>query len=294
VRELAAVAVTVASLRREIAAALAATSPTAALDARLIVAHALGWTPNDLLLRDGDDVSSDAALNARALARRRTAGEPVARIVGEREFYGLAFSLSPETLVPRPDTETVVDAVLAAVDRVAAVAILDLGTGSGAILLALLSQLPNATGVGIDLSEGALATARRNAERLGLAQRSLFTAGDWSRGIDRRFDVVVANPPYIETQSIVGLPVDVRDHDPHLALDGGADGLVAIRAILADLDRVLAEAGAAFVEVGFDQAAAMRRLAVANGFACAFWRDIAGVERVAVVSRQSVPKAAFG
>ena len=287
-------AVTVASLRREIAAALAATSPTAALDARLIVAHALGWTPNDLLLRDGDDVSSDAALNARALARRRTAGEPVARIVGEREFYGLAFSLSPETLVPRPDTETVVDAVLAAVDRVAAVAILDLGTGSGAILLALLSQLPNATGVGIDLSEGALATARRNAERLRLAQRSLFTAGDWSRGIDRRFDVVVANPPYIETQSIAGLPVDVRDHDPHLALDGGADGLVAIRAILADLDRVLAEDGAAFVEVGFDQAAAMRRLAAENGFACGFRRDIAGVERVAVVSRQSLPKPAFG
>ena len=293
-RDAVALAVTVAALRREIAAMLAGASPTAALDARLIVAHILGWTPNDVLLRDRDEVDDAAVQSARALASRRAGGEPVARIVGEKEFYGLTFRLSPETLVPRPDTETVVDAVLATVEREASLTILDLGTGSGAVLLALLVQLPNATGIGVDVSEGALATARGNAENLGVTNRSAFRTGDWSRHIDGRFDVVVANPPYIENSAIAGLPVEVRDHDPHLALDGGANGLVAIRAILSDLDRVLAPDGAAFVEIGFDQADEVRQHAAANGFACAFRRDMAGIDRVAVVSRQSVPKQAFG
>ncbi len=207
-------AVTVGTLRREIAVSLASASPTAALDARLIVAHALGWTANEVLLRDRAEIGDDAAAKAQGLARRRAAGEPVARITGEKEFYGLAFTLSPDTLEPRPDTETVVDAVIDAVSPEATVAILDLGTGSGAILLALLAHLPQATGVGIDLSAGALATARGNAARLGLAARGTFMAGDWTRGIDRRFDVVVANPPYIETAEIMGLPVEVRDTIP--------------------------------------------------------------------------------
>ncbi len=280
-------ALTVAALRREISERLVASSPTASLDARLIVAHALGWTANDVLLRDRDEVGPGAAEKARAFAERRAAGEPVARITGEKEFYGLVFGLSPETLVPRPDTETLVEAVLATVSRDASVAILDLGTGSGAILLTLLAQLPNATGLGIDLSEGALATARRNAENLGLAAHASFVHGDWTNGIDRRFDIVVANPPYIESGEIPGLPLEVRDYDPHLSLDGGADGLMAIRAILSDLDRVLAPDGAAFIEIGFDQAVRVRELAAKHGFVCTFRQDLAGVERVAVVSRQS-------
>ena len=285
---------TVADLRHEIAGAIAPTSPTAGLDARLIVAHVIGCTANEVLLRDDDMVRADAALRARTLARRRLAGEPIARIVGAKEFYGLDLALSPETLVPRPDTEALVDAVLAVVDREMAPAILDLGTGSGAILLALLSQLPNATGVGVDLSEGAVATAGGNARRLGLAERATFSIGDWARAIDRRFDLVVANPPYIESGAIAGLPVEVRDHDPHLALDGGADGLDAIRAILSDLPRVLADGGAAFIEIGFDQAAAVKALAAKGGFACAFRRDLAGIDRVAILSRQDAGQSAVG
>ncbi|HEY5081526.1 MAG TPA: peptide chain release factor N(5)-glutamine methyltransferase [Bauldia sp.] len=293
-REAAVTATTVAALRREIAGMLAATSPTAALDARLVVAHVLGWAPNDVLLRDSDRINDAAVLTAEALARRRAGGEPVARVVGEKEFYGLVFDLSPETLVPRPDTETVVDAVLAAVAADTPAAILDLGTGSGAILVALLTQLPRATGVGVDVSPGALATARRNAEKLGVAPRAVFVAGDWGRGIDRHFDVVVANPPYVASGSIAGLPVEVRDHDPHVALDGGADGLAAIRAILADLDRLLAADGVAFVEIGFDQAPEVRRLAGEHGFACAFQRDLGSIDRVAILRRQSFPPSGPG
>jgi release factor glutamine methyltransferase len=218
----------------------------------------------------------------------------VARIVGRKEFYGIEVELSPDTLVPRPDTETLVDAVLATRRHEDAVAILDLGTGSGAILLALLAELPNATGVGVDLSEGAVAAARGNAARLGLAERAAFAVGDWAAGIDRRFDVVVANPPYIESEAIAGLPVEVRDHDPHLALDGGADGLDAVRAILPDLDRVLAENGAAFVEIGFGQGPAVARLAAENRFVSTFRRDLAGIERVAEIGRRSVAAKPLG
>jgi release factor glutamine methyltransferase len=221
----------------------------------------------------------------RALALRRTTGEPVARLLGEKEFYGLSFALSPETLVPRPDTETLIDAVLATVDRIAQPAILDLGTGSGAILLALLTELPNATGVGVDLSADALATAARNAERLGIARRVQFRQGDWAAGIDRRFDIVVSNPPYNASPEILDLPVEVREHDPHLALDGGLDGLDAYRVIIADLGRVLTPGGRAFLEIGAGQAEAVSDLASAAGFMCDFRRDLAGIDRVAVLNR---------
>jgi release factor glutamine methyltransferase len=276
--------VTVARLCREVAASLE-TSPSAALDARMIVAHVLRCRPNDLPLRDLDEVPAESAETIRALALRRTTGEPIARLLGEKEFYGLSFALSPETLVPRPDTETLVDAVLAAIDRIAQPAILDLGTGSGAILLALLTELPNATGIGVDLSADALATAARNAERLGIARRVQFRQGDWAAGIERRFDIVVSNPPYIASAEILDLPVEVREHDPHLALDGGADGLQAYRAIVADLGRILTPGGRAYLEIGAGQGDAIRDLAATAGFACAFTPDLAGIERVALLSR---------
>lgn len=277
--------VTVSRLCREIATALAASSPSAPLDARMIVAHVLRCRPNDLPLRDLDDVPAETVETIRTLAQRRTTGEPIARILGEKEFYGLSLALSPETLVPRPDTEALVDAVLATVDRVAQPAILDLGTGSGAILLALLTELPNATGVGVDLSADALATAARNAERLGIARRVQFRQGDWGAAIERRFDIVVSNPPYIASAEIAALPVEVREHDPHLALDGGSDGFAAYRAIVADLGRLLTSGGRAFLEIGAGQAEGVRGLAAENGFTSSFERDLAGIERVAVLAR---------
>lgn len=279
----------VGDLRRAIAERLASTSPTAALDARLLVAHAIGISPHEIIRHDVDAVPAETRDAAMALAERRRRGEPVARIVGTKEFYGLSFALGPDTLVPRPDTETVVDAVLAFVDagagRGAPLGILDLGTGSGAILLALLSELPVAHGPGIDISPGAVAVAEANAAQLGLSARATFRVGDWTREIAEQFAIVVSNPPYIETGVIAGLPVAVRDHDPRRALDGGYDGLDAVRAVLDGLDAVLADGGAAFIEIGAGQADAVRALADARQFAATFRRDLAGIERVAVLTR---------
>jgi release factor glutamine methyltransferase len=286
---------TVAALRREVARTIGASSPTAALDARMMLAHLLHCVPEQLPLRDEETVEDMLAAEAMALGARRAAGEPVARIVGEKEFHGLMFALSSETLVPRPDTETLVDAALAVIAEEwslnATLNILDLGTGSGAILIALLTELPNSRGQGVDISAGAVATARENAARHGVAGRAAFAVGDWTQTTRARFEVVVANPPYIETAAIAGLQIEVRDHDPHLALDGGADGFDAIHVIVAGLGRVLADGGVAFIEIGAGQADTVSGLAEAHGFACGFRRDLAGVDRVAVLSRQSEAEA---
>ena len=276
---------TPADLRREIVRLLSGTSGSAALDARLLIAHATGCDWNDIVLRDDRVVDDAVAAEVRALANRRAAGEPVARIVGEREFYGLMLALHPETLVPRPDTETLVDAALAVASRTRQIEVLDLGTGSGAILIAVLVALPYARGVGVDLSASATETARANARRHGVADRASFRVGDWTRDIDDRFDIVVANPPYVATNEIPGLPVDVRDHDPHVALDGGADGLGAYRKIFADLDRILVTDGVAFFEIGMGQADAVAGIADVNGFTADFGRDLAGIVRVAELRR---------
>jgi release factor glutamine methyltransferase len=282
---------TIGAIRRDVMRRIGDASPTAALDARMIVAHLVGCAPGQLALRDDEEVSGFIISDAKALAKRRAAGEPVARITGEKEFHGLTFALSPETLVPRPDTETLVDATLAIVredwNEKATLEILDLGTGSGAILISLLYELRNCTGVGIDLSGGALVTARENAVRHGVADRATFVVGNWTKGVKDRFDVVVANPPYIPTSAIGGLAVEVRDHDPHLALDGGADGLDAIHAIAGDLDRVLRESGVAVLEVGMGQAGTVKALGEAYGFQCAYRKDLSGVDRVAVLTRLS-------
>jgi release factor glutamine methyltransferase len=278
---------TVATLRGDIARSLAATSASPGLDARLIVAHAAGIAPDAIVLRDADPVSDAVAAAALALAARRAAGEPVARLVGEKEFYGLSFRLTADTLIPRPDTETLVDAVLAGVDQNAPLAILDLGTGSGAILIVLLKHLPRATGVGVDLAEGAVAAARDNAARHGVAQRATFVTGGWDGGPARLFDVVVSNPPYITRGEIPRLPVDVRDHDPHLALDGGDDGLDAYRAIIPALPKRLSPGGQAYLEIGFGQGPQVAQLAAAARFACEFRHDLAAIQRVAVLQRKN-------
>lgn len=256
----------------------------ASLDARLLVAHAAGIEPPRLPLAGDRPVSPEVDALALSLAERRIAGEPVARITGTKEFWSLDFALSPQTLVPRPDTETLVEGALRHVERRGArdapLRILDLGTGTGAILIALLSELPQASGVGIDLAEGAAATARGNALRHGLAGRAAFAVGNWAAAIGGRFDLVVANPPYVTRAEMRGLPIEVREHDPRLALDGGPDGLAAYRTILAGVTRLLTPGGAVFLEVGMGQAASVGELAAEQGLATGVLPDIAGIERV--------------
>ena len=209
-----------------------------------------------------------------ALAARRAAREPLSRIVGRREFWSRSFWLAPETFDPRPDSETAVEAALAALPRFRTV--LDLGTGSGCLLAALLAERPGAWGLGIDRSPGACRAARRNLAGLPAA----VAAGDWGSAAAGRFDLVVSNPPYIPSADIAALMPEVRDHDPRLALDGGADGLDAYRAILRDLQRLLAPGGAAVLELGCGQAEAVAALAGAQGFRVQDIRaDLGGIPR---------------
>jgi release factor glutamine methyltransferase len=262
---------------------------TAALDARLIVAFAAERDPNSIAIFDALSVPPEAEAKVAGYVERRIAGEPVARILGEKEFWGLTFRLSRDTLVPRPDSETVVAAALAAVDetggRDRALRVLDLGTGTGALLIALLSELPKASGVGTDLAPGAIETARDNAGRLGLAERTEFRAGNWGDGLTGGFDLVVSNPPYVVSSEIEGLPVEVWAFDPYLALDGGPDGLAAYKAIIADLPRLLRENGRAFLEVGAGQAGQVQDFAAEAGFDSLTHADLAGIERVVELRR---------
>ncbi len=268
------------ALRRAMATRLrAAGLPSPDLDARLLAAHALEIDPSGLL-QDGP-VPPDAAARAEALLARRLAGEPVARILGEKEFWSLPFRLSAETLVPRPDTETLVEEVLTLLpDRTAPLRLLDLGTGSGAILAALLTEYPSAFGVGLDRSAGAAATARDNLARLGLAARSRVLVGDWAEAVRGPFDLVVSNPPYIPSGHIDGLEVDVRAHDPRAALDGGADGLTAYAAIARALPGLLAPGGVCVLELGIGQEEAVSGLLRGAGLVPApARRDLGGIAR---------------
>jgi release factor glutamine methyltransferase len=227
------------------------------LDARLLVGAALGLDLTGLISAAKRVLTTDEAAQLKQFATRRLAGEPVARIVGTKEFWGLQLALSADTLVPRPDTETIVEAALACLDangpRSRALQIADLGTGSGAILLALLSELPNAMGIATDINIAALQTARGNAERNGLAHRTHFVACDYASALSGRFDLIVSNPPYIPTADIAGLDMEVRNHDPLRALDGGSDGYDAYRIIAPEAARLLGPEGLLVVEVGHDQ-----------------------------------------
>ncbi|MGU3667385.1 peptide chain release factor N(5)-glutamine methyltransferase [Methylobacterium sp. A49B] len=253
-------------------------------DARFLLLGVLGLETRDLLV-DGDTrlAGHEAAALDAALARR-LGGEPVARIFGAWEFWGLPFRLCPETLVPRPDTEILVEAALAAVpDRDAPLRCLDLGTGSGCILTALLHERPAATGFGVDRSVAALRIARANALANGVGRRAAFLAGDWCEALRGTFDLVVSNPPYIARAVIPTLDREVQIHDPLGALDGGEDGLDAYRRILNGVrsGALLARSGTLAVEIGFDQADAVRELALAAGYIDrGLRRDLAGHDRV--------------
>ena len=270
------------------------------LDARLLLQAAAGIGRTALLLEPDRILDGDAAARFEAMVTRRAAREPVHRILGEREFWGLPFRLSPATLEPRPDTETVVAAALdLAADRQRAWRILDLGTGSGCILLALLSERPAAFGVGVDRSAEAAATARANAVRLGLDDRAAFLVADWDDGLAGRFDLVVSNPPYIPSGDVAGLEPEVRNHDPATALAAGPDGLSAYRALADRLPGLLAPGGVAVLELGAGQAVAVSDLMSAAGLQVLGVRnDLGAVPRALMLrnggGRGAGPKKKFG
>jgi release factor glutamine methyltransferase len=277
---------TVDAARRALAAQLkAADIESAELDARILTGHALGLDLTGLISAAQRRLTPGESARLEACAGRRLAGEPVARIPGEKEFWGLPLKLSSATLVPRPDTETVVELALELLraggnlDRPLRIA--DLGTGSGAILLALLSELRAARGFGTDISEAALHTASANAVRAGLAERAAFVACDYASGLTGPFDLIVSNPPYIRTADIDGLAVDVRKYDPLAALDGGADGLDAYRALIPQAAGLLAPGAALVVEAGQGQSGPIEALMRAAGLmpAIAPKADLAGIPR---------------
>jgi release factor glutamine methyltransferase len=277
---------TVDAARRALAARFAAAGiDSAELDARLLLGAALKLELTGLIAFGARRLTTSEVELLEAFANRRLAGEPVARIIGEKEFWGLPLKLSAETLVPRPDTETVVEFALELLRdepaRGGTVRILDIGTGSGAILLALLSELPKACGIGTDISESALATARQNAAALGFASRAAFVACSYASALDGQFDLVVSNPPYIRAAEIADLAEEVRAHDPRAALDGGPDGLVAYRALIPEAARLLRDGGVLVVEAGYDQSRQIEGLMTAAGFAvpCPPKPDLAGIPR---------------
>lgn len=257
---------------------------TPRLDARLLVGHALALEPSLLFARTDRVLRPHEAETVRALSARRLAHEPVSRIVGRREFWGLDFTLDGSTLDPRPDTETIVSAALALKHRLPpAPRILDLGTGSGCILVAILSEWPDATGLGIDRAPAAVACARMNADRLGVGARAAFREGDWCEGVTDSFDVIVSNPPYIARAEAASLAPEVAAFDPPLALFGGEDGLAAYRALIPAAGPRLRPGGRLVLEIGAGQEEAVRALLAAAGFACeSAGPDLAGIVRALV------------
>jgi release factor glutamine methyltransferase len=253
-----------------------------AREARISLCAASGVSPVALIVEPREPLGC-AALRVREVAERRATGEPLSRIVGKREFWGLSFAITPHVLDPRPETETIVEAALSILNdrREDQLRILDLGVGSGALLCALLTEFVAARGVGVDISADAAKVAQGNLQALGLSHRGEIRVGDWTSGLEGPFDLIVSNPPYIPTADLAELPREVRDFDPRLALDGGIDGLAAYRRILSESRRLLAPGGWLLVELGVDQAAAVT--GIANLWCVSdvrtFW-DLAGADRV--------------
>ena len=261
-------------------------------DARFLAEHALGLSSSALILHGHAPLGETGARALSEAAAKRLAGKPVARILGAWEFWGLPFRLSPETLVPRPDTETLVEAALRLFpDPARPLRLADLGTGSGCILVALLHERPKTFGIGLDRSQDALATATENARANGVGARAAFLRGSWLDALAGPFDLIVSNPPYIGSSVIPTLDAEVRGHDPRAALDGGPDGLDAYRAILASVAQrpgLLAPGGAMALEIGYDQAEAVTGLARTAGFSdIGIAHDLAGHPRVVTLRPSS-------
>jgi release factor glutamine methyltransferase len=275
-------------LLRDTAVALAAAGiDNVRFEARLLLAHAAGLSAEQLIARGTEPAPAMVAERLRTLTARRVLREPMAYILGEREFWGLPFKVSPAVLVPRPDSETLIEAALALLpDRQRPWRILDLGLGSGCLLLTLLREYRAASGVGLEASEEALAVAQANAQALGVGARARLFSGDWREpGWQQRlggpFDLLVSNPPYIEAQAIERLMPEVARFEPRLALDGGSDGLVAYRTIAAAAPVLVAPGGRLLVEAGEGQAAEISKIFASAGLAMeAPWKDLAGIDRV--------------
>lgn len=276
--------ITVGAARRLTAQALRDRGiDTPELDARILTGHALEFDHAALVSRSDRTLDDAQALALQECLARRLAGEPVARITGVKEFWGLPLHITAATLVPRPETETIVEAALTLIDeggpRDRPLRFADLGTGSGALLLALLSELPNALGVATDIDEAALTTARGNARRHGLGARAGFAACDFGAALEGGFDLIVVNPPYIRSGEISQLPPEVR-RDPRIALDGGADGLACYAAIASDARRLLTPEGRIVLELGAGQADAVAALLYANRLeAMRPLADLSGIAR---------------
>jgi len=267
----------------------------ARFEARLLLSRASGLTIEQLVARGTDEVPAAVVETARSLTARRVRREPMAYILGEREFWGLPFKVSPAVLVPRPDSETLIEAVLSLMpDRARAWRILDLGLGSGCLLLTLLREYPQAQGVGLEASAEALVMAQENANVLGVAGRAQLIAGDWRRpgwteallqALGAPFDLVVSNPPYIASAAVPKLMPEVASFEPRLALDGGADGFDAYQVIIAASPRLVTAGGFMAVEVGERQVPEITRLFAAAGFSPRPpWKDLGGIDRVVTAS----------
>jgi release factor glutamine methyltransferase len=261
----------VAAALRDAAARLASASDTPRLDAEVLMAHALG-TERELLLLSS--MESDTPVTFAALVERRALGEPIAYIAGRRAFWTVELEVGPGVLIPRPDSETLMEAAVAHFGSQGPARVLDLGTGPGTLLLAALHQWPDATGLGIDASEEALAFAARNAERLGLAARASFRPGDWGEGVEEQSDLILCNPPYVGSGD--ELPRDVARFEPSLALFADEDGLAEYRRIAPQIGRLLAPEGLACVEIGAGQEAAVTGLFAAHALKVAPRPDLGG------------------
>jgi release factor glutamine methyltransferase len=288
--------VTVAEALADAATALAeAGIHDAATDARLLLQRALGLDRVALFLARGDPLSAEAAVRLGVLVDRRLRREPVSRILGSREFWSLPFGLGPATLDPRPDSETLVAAALAHLmpaDR--AWRILDLGTGTGCLLLATLWERSAAFGIGIDRSTEAAAIARANAAALGLAGRAAFAAGDWATAIRGAFDLVLCNPPYIAEGEISSLEPEVALHDPHAALSGGVDGLDAYRRVAEEISGLMTKDGVAIFELGAGQGNAVAGILADAGLATLERReDLGGIPRCLIAGKAIAPRKAL-
>ncbi|MDP1747908.1 MAG: peptide chain release factor N(5)-glutamine methyltransferase [Reyranella sp.] len=276
------------ALLRDAAVALTAAGiDNARFEARLLLAHAAGVTIEWLIAHGGDAAPPVVAETLREFTARRVRREPMAYILGEREFWGLPFKVSPVVLVPRPDSETLIEAALALMpSRTAPWRIADLGVGSGCLLLTLLREFPNARGVGMDASAAALAVTQANAEALGVAARLRLVEADWRQPVWAErlggpFDLLVSNPPYIETAAIAGLMPDVARFEPHLALDGGPDGLVAYRAIAEAAAGLVVPGGQVLIEAGEGQAPEISALLLTAGLRPGHpWKDLGGIDRI--------------
>ncbi len=258
-------------------------------DARLLMQHALGLTPEALLAEDRLPLGEEEARRLTALVRRRVAREPIAYLTGRREFWSLDFAVDRSALVPRPESETLVEAVLARAVRLPArPRLLDLGTGSGCLLVALLSELPGAIGFGTDVSAAAVSLARANAKRHGLCERASFAVADWGAPLAARFDIVVSNPPYVSELQLASLAPEIVCHEPRAALDGGEDAYASYRLLAPQVAQLLAPRGLAVIELGSGMADEVGSLFAAAGLVeIGRRRDLAGIERCALFARDS-------